>query len=36
MSDLILKYGFQTIYSNVTFNNTKALNLVNSNPPIVS
>lgn len=31
MSDLILKYGFQTIHSNVTFNNTKALNLVNSN-----
>jgi len=31
MSDLILKYGFQTIYSNVKFNDKKALNLVKSN-----
>lgn len=31
MSDLILKSGFQTIHSNVTFNDSKALNLVKSN-----
>lgn len=31
MSDLILKYGFQTIFSNANYNDKQALKLVKSN-----